>query len=108
MDTDLEGRSDSLFKGWRDLGKRPREAESERDDARDRDKLIVRNIDETKSMVREAREREYSVREKDVRGIRKKITNAGKDTKREQDKAWTARAAFAYADDEVCRLAYKI
>ena len=82
MDTGLEGRFDSLFGGWRDLGKRLSAAETERDNASNRAKLIVRNIDETKSMVREARDREYIVREKDGRGISKEITNAGKDMER--------------------------
>ena len=58
MDTDLEWRFFYPLVGRRDVSQRPREAEREREYARDRAELIVRKIDEANGMVRETRERE--------------------------------------------------
>ena len=55
---ELEGRLDSLLGGRRDLRQRPRAAERERDNARDRAELLVRKIDEAEGMAIEERDRE--------------------------------------------------
>ena len=69
MDTDLEWRFFYPLVGRRDVSQKPREAEREREDARDRAESIVRKIDKAKGMVRETRERECKTRSNAARGI---------------------------------------
>ena len=70
------------------------ESGQERDDARDGDELIVRNIDKDKRMVREERERERNIRAKAIRGISEDISYMGKVLDRDQDEVGMTGAAL--------------
>ena len=102
---ELEGRLDSLLGGRRDLRQRPRAAERERDNARDRAESMVRKIDEAEGMAIEERDRECYTRAKAVRGFGEGIADLGNDLERDQDEAGTAGVAFTSAKSKVCRLA---
>ena len=100
---DMEGRIDSLLEGQMDIMQRLREDERERDDSRDNNEFIVVYIDETDGIVREARERECNIRAKATGGLSEEITDLGKGLDRDQDESGIDGAAFASAEDKVCR-----
>ena len=70
------------------------ESGQERDNARDGDELIVRNIDKDKRMVREERDRERNIRAKAIRGISEDISDMGKVLDRDQDEMGMTGAAL--------------
>ena len=56
METELEGRPNSLLEGLRDLRKRLRESKRKREEAMERDESLVRKIDGSEGMAIEATE----------------------------------------------------
>ena len=65
------------------LFQRPREADRDRGDTRDRTKSLVRQVNEAEEMVKEARDKENIVRAKAIIGINDDMTNMGNEIYRE-------------------------
>ena len=84
---------------------RLREVERDMNDARYRDELLMRNIDDSKRRVREARDSECNTRSKAVRGTNKDIEDLSKDLERYQDESGTDGAAFVHSKANIdwCR-----
>ena len=66
-----------LFGGWMYLFQRPREADRDRGDTRDRTKSLVRQVNEAEEMVKEARDKENIVRAKAIIGINDDMNKLG-------------------------------
>ena len=56
MNIDLEGRFYNLLGGWRDFRQKLGESNMDKEYVMDRSKLIVRNINKAKGVLRETRE----------------------------------------------------
>ena len=65
------------------LFQRPREADRDRGDTRDRTKSLVRQVNEAEEMMKEARDKENIVRAKAIIGINDDMTNMGNEIYRE-------------------------
>ena len=92
----------------RDLGQRLRAAKRERDDARNKVKLLVRQANEAKGVVREAGDRERNARAESIGGINNEMTYMRKELERDWDEAGTAGAALAFTNVDIQRLASEL
>ena len=81
----MEGRIYCLLGGCRYLCKRTRAAYMERSDARDRDKSLVSQVDESKGMVRQARDRKCNTRDEAIRGINDEMNYMGEEIQRDRN-----------------------
>ena len=90
---------------WRDLRKNLRAAERERENARDKSKLLVRQAGEDKAVVREVRERERNARAKAAGGINKDMSKLGKELEMARDEAGMDGVALTSDEAKAHRLA---
>ena len=81
--------------GKRDIGKRPRAAEREMDNAREIAESLIRQVDEAKGMVREVRDRDINTRGNTIGGLNDDMKNTEKDMEKAQENMGTSGASLA-------------